>query len=115
MATNKTPEQIAAEKAAKEQVAAEKTAAKQKVAEEQAAKDEVAKKADEEKTAKEQADAEKDPHKALVAQYKKAYPKNGELHITTDGQVFLAPDKSLAQLHQRSLSGNGEVKTYKTK
>lgn len=65
------------------------------------------------KAAGEKAKAEKDPYKALVAEYKKAYPKNKELHITSDGQVFLAGDKNLAQMHQRTLEG-GEVKTYKT-
>lgn len=103
MATNKTPEQVAAENAAKEQAAAEKAEAKKKADAEKSPK-----------AAEAKAAAEKDPHKALVGQYKKAYPKNKALHITTDGQVFLEKDKGLAQLHQRGLGGNGEVKTYKT-
>ena len=43
--------------------------------------------------------------------YTKAYPKEKVFHVTTDKQVFLGKDYSLAKAHQNSL-GKGEITTY---
>lgn len=54
-----------------------------------------------------------DPYQALVTKYAKYYPKNTTFHITSDMQVFLSGDKSLALLHQRSLKNEEQVRTIK--
>lgn len=55
-----------------------------------------------------------DPFVALAKQYAKHYPDCGTFHITTDKQVFLDGNQSLAAFHQRSL-GAGEVRTIKVR
>ncbi len=55
-----------------------------------------------------------DPFLALAKQYAKHYPDCDTFHITTDRQVFLDGNKSLAAFHQRSLGG-GEVRTIKVR
>lgn len=95
-----TPEAAAAEAEVKKKAAAEKAAeAKRKKAEAEAKK-----KAATPKPA---------GNKALALEYAKRYPKEKEFHITTDKQVFLSRDLSLARAHQRSLGGDGQVETIK--
>lgn len=57
----------------------------------------------------------KQPQKAKMPDfmkgYIKAYPKERVFHVTTDKQVFLGKDYSLAKAHQKSL-GKGEITTY---
>ncbi len=53
-------------------------------------------------------------YKELAGKYAKTYPDSRTFHITTDMQVFLEGDLSLAQMHQRTL-GEGQVVTIKTK
>lgn len=55
-----------------------------------------------------------DPFVVLAKQYAKHYPACDTFHITSDKQVFLDVDKSLATYHQRSL-GEGEVQTIKVR
>lgn len=47
----------------------------------------------------------------FLAPYIRAYPKNKTFHVTSDRMVFLAGDRGLAVVHQKSLKG-GEVTTY---
>lgn len=49
----------------------------------------------------------------IAQAYAKNYPEQSEFHITSDFQVFLGGDASLAYLHQNTLS-EGELKTIKT-
>lgn len=134
MATKKTPEQIAAEKAAKEQKAKEKAAA---AAAEKAAKEKAAQEAAEQAAAtgsvgdlpgatkspefrgnsatkptpeKAQTPAKK-TKQALAKDYAKLYPKNKTFYVTSDDQVFLEGDKSLAQMHQNTLATGEEIET----
>ncbi len=46
-----------------------------------------------------------DPFAALAKEYAKLYPKNKTFHITSDKQVFLEKNKSMADLHQRNQKG----------
>ena len=52
---------------------------------------------------------------AFLESYRKAYPKEKAFHVTTDKQVFLEKDLSLARLHQRGLKNEGKVQTIKVK
>lgn len=52
---------------------------------------------------------------AFLESYRKAYPKEKAFHVTTDNQVFLEKDLSLARLHQRGLKNEGKVQTIKVK
>jgi hypothetical protein len=51
-----------------------------------------------------------DPFTKLAKEYARLYPKSKAFHITSDRQVFLEKDKSMADFHQRSLKG-GQVTT----
>lgn len=55
---------------------------------------------------------DRDAFEQLADSYQKHYPSCDEFHITTDKQVFLKTDLSLATLHQRSI-GEGKVRTIK--
>ena len=50
---------------------------------------------------------------ALIAAYKKSYPKEKTFHVTSDKQVFLSKDLDMAKLHQKSVSVEGGVQTIK--
>lgn len=43
--------------------------------------------------------------------YRKAYPKEKCFHVTSDNQVFLSVDESLAKRHQKTVDKTKEVKT----
>jgi hypothetical protein len=43
--------------------------------------------------------------------YRKAYPKEQCFHVTSDKQVFLSRDLSLAKRHQKTIDERQEVKT----
>jgi hypothetical protein len=45
--------------------------------------------------------------------YRKCYPREREFHRTSDGQVFLSRDLSMAKKHQRSVDQAKEVTTIK--
>lgn len=47
--------------------------------------------------------------------YVKAYPSEKTFHVTSDHQVFLEKNKSLAVLHQKSINSNERVQTIKVK
>ena len=51
----------------------------------------------------------------LVERYAKAYPREKVFHVTSDMQVFLARDKNLAELHQKSLEKDEKIQTIKVK
>ncbi len=51
----------------------------------------------------------------FLESYLKAYPKEKAFHVTSDRQVFLEKDLSLARLHQRELKNEGKVQTIKVK
>lgn len=53
----------------------------------------------------------KDPYAEIVKRYSKLYPNNRIFHITSDMQVFLAADKSLAVMHQNSLGVEAKVQS----
>ena len=52
---------------------------------------------------------------SFLESYLKAYPKEKAFHVTSDNQVFLEKDLSLARLHQRELKNEGKVQTIKVK
>lgn len=47
--------------------------------------------------------------------YVKAYPGEKTFHVTSDHQVFLEKNKSLAVFHQKSISSSERVQTIKVK
>ena len=47
-----------------------------------------------------------------ITRLRERYPNNKTFYQTTDGQVFLENDYSLALAHQRTLKGRGKVITY---
>ena len=47
----------------------------------------------------------------FLKSYTKSYPAEKVFHVTSDKQVFLDKDYSLAKAHQNSL-GKGEITTY---
>lgn len=51
----------------------------------------------------------------LVEAYKRAYPKEKAFLVTSDGQVFLERNRSLATLHQRGLGNEEKVQIIKVK
>lgn len=51
----------------------------------------------------------------FIDPYIKAYPKERVFHVTSDRQVFLERDRSLAVLHQNTLGNEGKVQTIKVK
>lgn len=78
---------------------------------------EAAPEATQEAAPKEEAEpAGKKPRKGVkmpdfLAPYVKAYPANRTFHVTADKMVFLAGDRGLAEVHQKSLK-EGKVTTY---
>lgn len=55
--------------------------------------------------------AEKSAREKMMDHYRKAYPKEKRFHVTSDNQVFLAADESLARRHQKTLDATKEVET----
>lgn len=56
-----------------------------------------------------------DPYEQLAEQYAKRYPDNKIFHITTDKQVFLQGDLSLAIMHQATLKAVEKVRSITVK
>jgi len=54
-----------------------------------------------------------DKQSALIASYKKGYPKEKAFHVTSDYQVFLEKDLAMAKIHQKTVDANKEVQTIK--
>ncbi|MEG1573223.1 MAG: hypothetical protein RR328_06685 [Bacteroidales bacterium] len=56
-------------------------------------------------------DAEKLP--SFIKSYAKSYPKEKVFYVSSDQQVFLEKDYSLAVLHQNSLKNEQKIQTIK--
>lgn len=52
---------------------------------------------------------------ALIASYRKAYPREKTFHVTSDYQVFLKTDAALAKMHQRSVDKEKSIQTINVK
>ncbi|MEG0500384.1 MAG: hypothetical protein RR550_04585 [Rikenellaceae bacterium] len=69
-----------------------------------------------EETKKENSKIIREQYRELIlANYATLYPENKEWHVTTDRSVFLSGDLQHAINHQKTLKGEGEVLTIKTK
>lgn len=72
--------------------------------------------APEDRKAKEKTkESKEDKIPVYLRPYVKAYPGEKAFHVTSDHQVFLEKNKSLAVFHQKSISSNEKVQTIKVK
>lgn len=67
------------------------------------------------KTKEKTKESKEDKIPVYLRPYVKAYPCEKAFHVTSDHQVFLEKNKSLAVLHQKSINSNERVQTIKVK
>lgn len=72
--------------------------------------------APEDRKAKEKTkESKEDKIPVYLGPYVKAYPGEKAFHVTSDHQVFLEKNKSLAVFHQKSINSSEKVQTIKVK